>query len=174
MAIVVWAALAVVVLGAALYDVRRYRIPNPLPIAAIALFAVAVAIRPPPDWPWHVATAAGVFAILLVPFALNRLGGGDLKLISALALWSGPQLVVSQVLVTAIAGGAFAALLLVLRRAHRSGGSAAEADTVPPHPLRDGAPIPYGVAIAIGWLVTSLWLADPGHPLHPAYLTAGG
>jgi len=66
------------------------------------------------------------------------MGGGDVKLAAALALWFSPQSTVKFLVVTSLAGGVLTLGVLALHRARR----------------REGRPeVPYGVAIAFGALV---------------------
>jgi prepilin peptidase CpaA len=76
------------------------------------------------------------------------MGGGDVKLFSALALWCGPSRLASFTLVTSLAGVAVALIMLSpLRRLAPAA----------PDEARSAArqPMPYGVAIAAGgvWLL---------------------
>ena len=79
-------------------------------------------------------------------FACNLIGGGDVKLMSAIALWAGPMRIFDFLFVTAIMGGLVAAGVLAslhLRRRHLApvGGASGGAGSTE---------IPYGVAISIG------------------------
>ena len=87
-------ALAVYVLPlvmAGLSDLRSLRIPN--------LLTGAFALAFPPtalmfgggtvDWLSHIAAGAAVFLGAAILFALRLMGGGDVKLLAAVALWIG-------------------------------------------------------------------------------------
>jgi prepilin peptidase CpaA len=129
--------LAVLLLAAAAIDVRTFTISNRLNLT-VALLApvywVAVAL------PWsgaaiQLATGLGVFALMAAAFHAGMMGGGDVKLAAALALWFSPASTVKFLIVTSLAGGVLTLGLLAL---HRLRG-------------REGRPkIPYGVAIAFG------------------------
>ncbi len=84
-------------------------------------------------------------------FALGWVGGGDAKLMAAACLWLGWPATQSFMLDTALAGGAFAFVLLLARgqviRAFVPAQSGWVGRLVTP-----GEPAPYGVAIAIGAL----------------------
>jgi prepilin peptidase CpaA len=77
---------------------------------------------------------------------LNLFGGGDAKLLPALILWTGWHLTSLQFLfLMALLGGALSIALLVLRFLLRRRAGL-------PQLLQSGAPIPYGIAIAMAFL----------------------
>jgi len=140
--------VAVMVLAAAVWDLRTRTIPNSLN-AAIALLAIpywwASGIALWPDVAIQLAMAAGLFALFAAAFAMGAMGGGDVKLIAALALWLRPDAVLAMLVIMSLAGGA---LTLVMLARHRL--------TKAEHQLE----IPYGVAIAVGgiWLFAERFL----------------
>ena len=85
---VAFAAFNVVLLCAAVSDLRRYRIPNALP----ALLALAGVVLAWPHSPAEALSRAGsllLVALVGAPLWLRgALGGGDLKLLLACALWA--------------------------------------------------------------------------------------
>jgi prepilin peptidase CpaA len=81
-----------------------------------AVLAAEPAVRLAP----HLLVAAGVLALTFGLFSFHWLGGGDAKLIPAIALWLGPAHILSFMVTLALAGGAFALLLLALRVALRT------------------------------------------------------
>lgn len=98
-------------------DVRELRIPNWIPLGLLATFiAFALTGNRPLDLPMHAAIAGAMLAVTFGFFAMNWLGGGDAKLLSALALWAGPDGVVRLVFLVAIFGGLMALALLALRK----------------------------------------------------------
>jgi prepilin peptidase CpaA len=160
---------------AALLDVRERRIPNWLTGALAALYPFYVLASPMPvAWLGALAVAATVFVFGFVLFARQLIGGGDVKLLAAMSLWTGLEHLVLFALVTSLAGGALALGSLWYQRwrgvidAHmaalgwnlaavgtRHPGSAAAGPTddgtstaMEPAPLT----LPYGVAIAAGGL----------------------
>ena len=133
--------LAVILVVAAVIDVRTYTISNRLNLAVAILAPLywwSIAL---PIWPGvalHIAVAAGVFLLLSIAFYTGMMGGGDVKLAAALALWFSPIGTLRFLVFMSIAGGL---LTLVVVVAHKLRS-------------REGRPeIPYGVAIAIGALV---------------------
>lgn len=138
--------------AAAISDVRCYRIPNTL-CAALALLFVLAAILAGPPFPFtNLIPAALAFAVGLLLFARNLMGGGDVKLLAAAVLWIPPALVPQQIVGIAAAGAVLALLLLLARRIARRGALAAGGEAELPLLLQDDAPVPYGVAIAVGTL----------------------
>ena len=133
--------LALLLLVAAVVDVRTFTISNRLNLA-IALLAPfywwSIALPLWPDAAIQVAVAAGVFALLAAAFYAGMMAGANVKLAAALALWFSPLSTLRFLVVMSIAGGV---LTLVVLAAHRLR-------------KKTGKPeVPYGVAIAFGGLV---------------------
>jgi prepilin peptidase CpaA len=126
--------LAVMLLIAAIGDIRARVIPNRLNMA-IALLA--------PVWWWatgehsyamllHLAFAAGALALFGALFAMGMMGGGDVKLITVLALWLAPSDMLEMLVWMAIAGGILTLIMLIIHALRRAPGR---------------PEVPYGVAI---------------------------
>jgi prepilin peptidase CpaA len=135
---------------AVLTDVETLRIPNRLCLALVAIYPAHLLASPiAVDWPGALLLATAVFVAGLGAFAARWMGGGDVKLMAATALWIGPAWFIDFLLVTAVVGGAIAVRMLSGVRfvAAQLADSAGFAD------VRDvilGRSIPYGVAIAAG------------------------
>lgn len=147
MNVLLFALLALLLVAASLQDLRHLRIPNRIPLALVALFALRVVlIGGAPVLP-HLIVAAAVLGMGLLLFGLGLLGAGDGKLLAAVALWTAPEHVAALLLLMAVLGGALA-LVLALRRRF-----------VSPRPLPLSElrtlPIPYGVAIAAAGLLVA-------------------
>src|SRR3954462_3762805 len=88
--------------GAA-FDWLSRTIPNWLN-AAIAAGAIpfwwASGLHLWPDVALHVGVALGLFAIFALAFQLGMMGGGDVKMLAAVALWLGPPAGVPLLAVT--------------------------------------------------------------------------
>ena len=101
-------ALAIALLVAAFTDIRRRQIDNWLNAAialAAPLFWWASGLHLWPDVALQLGVAAVTFLALAGLFAIGAMGGGDVKLLTALALWLPWNLFVQLLLIMAIAGG---------------------------------------------------------------------
>jgi len=142
------AILAAMLIVAATGDLRTRTIPNWLN-GAIALGAI-------PFWLvsglsfWldmaiQIGVALAVFALFALAFHLGAMGGGDVKMVAALALWLPLGAVIKLLVIMSIAGGVLTVAMLVRHRLAKSGKE---------------LEIPYGVAIAFGgfWLIAERFL----------------
>jgi prepilin peptidase CpaA len=141
-------ALALALLYGAATDIKSRTIANWLN-ASIALAAPifwwASGMALWPDIAIQLGLAVVTFAILAGLFAINMMGGGDVKLLTALALWFVPSHFLELIVVMAIAGGILTIIMgawHVMRR------------------QRERLAIPYGVAIAFAglWVLTLRYL----------------
>lgn len=138
-------AVAVVLVLAAIEDIRARRISNNLSLMLLGLFTVRamVGIIAGHDilaaTLWPLAVAAAVFLVGLALFAVRLMGGGDVKLLAAMALFAGPALGLSFVLYVTVLGGLVAMALWVFSRLRSE-------------PAPNDTKVPYGVAISLGGL----------------------
>ncbi len=138
--------LGLLVSTALITDARRYIIPNWTVLAVILLYFMAFFLLPGRiNLLSGIYAGLGCFAVGYLIFILRIMGGGDVKLISALALWTGLETLLDFIFLTAIIGGVLTILLLIIRRIKRSSASL-------PRLLRKGQPVPYGIAIALAFL----------------------
>jgi prepilin peptidase CpaA len=153
---------ATLMAAAAVEDLRRLVIPNrlilglcmlwPLQFGTAAFATSAAALE-------AVAGAAAVFLAGAVLFSRGLIGGGDIKLLSAAALWAGGRTVLPLLVLTSLFGGLLSLLFLTplgvrITASRRfaldpavigsSGGLTAAA-----------VPVPYGVAIAAAALTVT-------------------
>ena len=137
-------ALAIALLAAAFTDIRNRQISNKLN-AAIALgaplfwWASGLGLA---DVAWQLGVALLSLVVLAGFFALRWMGGGDVKLLTALALWIKPEGFLHLIAAMALIGGVLTLAFGAWHIARRQ---------------RDRLAIPYGVAIAAAALLT---LAD--------------
>jgi prepilin peptidase CpaA len=157
-------AFPLLLLYAAWHDVSTMTIPNWVSISlAIAFIPAAIAAGLPADRiGMHLVFGAIVLAACAGLFYLSVFGGGDAKVIAAASLWTGLGASAPFVLGMAIAGGALAGVLIVMRRAKMTSTKPWLARLMNPE---EGAP--YAVAIAIGAL-----FAAPASPVLAAGLSA--
>ena len=133
--------VALLLIAAAVIDGRTRIIPNGLNLT-IALLAIPYwwmsGLALWPDVAIQLGIAVVVFAIFLGVFAMGQMGGGDVKLIVALALFLHPLDFMRMIFVMALAGGALTVIMIVRHRLTKAEG-----------PFEN----PYGIAIAIGGLI---------------------
>ena len=132
--------LAILLVVAAVIDIRTFTISNPLNLT-VALLApiywLSISLPLWPDTAIQIAVGAGVFGLLAGAFYAGLMGGGDVKLAAALALWFSPASTLKFLVLMSIAGGVVTLVAMALHRLRK----------------RPGRPeIPYGVAIAFGGL----------------------
>ena len=132
--------LAAILIVAAAIDVRTFTISNRLNLTVALLAPVYWLSISLPIWPGvgvQLAAGAGVLVLLACAFYAGMMGGGDVKLAAALALWFSPASTLKFLVLMSLAGGVLTLGVMVLHRIKR----------------REGRPeIPYGVAIAFGGL----------------------
>ena len=146
------ALIAVLFLGllalAAFWDAHALRIPNRVSGAVALLYpAYVLAAAPGVDWIGGLIVAAIVFAIGTALFAAGTVGGGDVKLLAAAALWAGPSAILEFTLTAGVAGGVLAIVLggrlrFALALAFDRVGNGAARD------VALGGQVPYAIAIA--------------------------
>ncbi|MEO6298293.1 MAG: prepilin peptidase [Paracoccaceae bacterium] len=78
--------LAPVLVAVAYFDLRFMRIPNGLTLITLGVLALIILFFPPADLWARLAIAGLVFALGCVGFAFRMVGGGDVKILSALML----------------------------------------------------------------------------------------
>ena len=132
--------LGMLLLAAGIEDARTREIAN-RKNAAIALLA--------PLWWWaqglgwgevgvQLLVALAVFAVFAAAFACGWMGGGDVKMIAALALWLPLGGLIDMLMLMSVLGGAITVAMMIERRWQRRIGA---------------VEIPYGVAIAAAALL---------------------
>jgi prepilin peptidase CpaA len=142
------ALLTAGLLAAAVGDWRTRTIPNWLN-GAIALGAIpywwAMGLSLWPDVALQIAVAFGVLVLFFLAFQLGQMGGGDVKMLFALALWLPPMDVFQLIMIMAIAGGVLTIAMLIPHRLLKTAGN---------------PEIPYGIAIAFAglWLIGERFL----------------
>ncbi len=116
MLLCVQAAFVFCICYAIVSDFTRLRIANWIPATLTALFLVYAVIRlDVSTFGAHLMLAGMVFAFGFVSFVLGWVGGGDVKLMTALTLWAGPSLGPDLLILTTLGGGIMAFALLLLR-----------------------------------------------------------
>ena len=132
-------------------DASRYTIPNTLN-GGLLLFTAFAALVLPFSLTALLAAAVVLGAGLLL-FFLGLMGGGDVKLLVVLTLWTGwGAATVSFLFLTAIAGGLLVVALLLLRALIPTLFFGADPTRKIPAIFTRGQPVPYGIAIAAAFL----------------------
>ena len=154
-------ALCALAVTAVLWDLRTRRIPNVLTASGVLIALGWRAVEGPAPLAAGVLAAAIGLGLTLPLVLVGALGGGDMKLMAAVAAFVGPAALPTLLLVTALAGGVLA-FIVALRRgtlveillharallAPRGPGSAPRRTLATPGAVA----VPYGIAIAAGAL----------------------
>ena len=133
-------ALVLILLSAGIEDARTREIAN-WKNAAIALLAPAGWWAQAYGWndvAWQIGIAAATFAVFAAAFHFGWMGGGDVKMIGALALWLPGPALLFMLMVMSIIGGLLT-LIMMFDHWRRKAPGAVET--------------PYGVAIAMASMV---------------------
>ena len=162
-------AALVVGLMACVTDVRGRRIPNLLTFGAAGAAILFHLVTAGPQAALLGVAGWLVGVLIFAPvFALGGLGAGDLKLLGAIGAWLGPLKALYVVLLTGIAGGVMALVVMVARGYSRTAGRniflmvtswRLGVAAVPGVTLADapGPRLAYALPIAAGTVLT-LWL----------------
>jgi len=103
---------------ASVFDLLTMTIPNKVTLAlAVSFFVLApLTGMPLSTMAWHIGLGFGVLVVCYLLFMINAMGGGDAKLLAASALWLGPDMTLTYVLLASILGGLLTLLILFARR----------------------------------------------------------
>ena len=139
---------------AALKDAMSFTIPNWISGTVALAFPVGAALLGLgwSEFGMHLLVGAGALVIGMALYAPGWIGGGDAKLIAAAALWFGWPDAMMFLGHSALMGGALAVALIMARRYMPATGLTG--GWVERSALADGAPAPYGIALAAGALWT--------------------
>lgn len=106
----------VLLLIAAFEDIRHLRIRNEYCAAVGVLFLPILFTS---DWDvakLHLISAAIVFVVTGLLFFFRMFGGGDAKVLAALALWFTPMQLPGFLMIMTLAGGVLAVVAIVLKK----------------------------------------------------------
>ena len=156
-------ALSSILIVATIIDIRIRKVPNvltfPVMVTALTFHSVTG------GWKGFVFSAEGLalgIALFIIPYIMGGMGAGDAKLMGAIGAIIGPRGVFLASLFTAVAGGFYALIILLLNMQYFKGFVQRSALTVKVFAFtRNFIPIPadesekkpklcYGVAIAAG------------------------
>ncbi len=138
------------ILAAAISDFRFLRIPNVYPALIILLFIVSRLVGGFGDEHWshlyHFLITLGIGMLL---FRFGWFGGGDAKLYAAIALWFSLNSSVMFIFATGMSGLVLAITYVAVRQMRKRSKRPA------PEKKRNERRIPYGIAIAMGGILTA-------------------
>jgi prepilin peptidase CpaA len=110
------ALFAIPLIAALVSDLRSLRIPNWVSLALIAgFFAYAWLLGGGVDVRANLIAAGVAFAATFCLYIFGWFGAGDVKLLTTVTLWAGPQHSARLILIVALAGGAIAILIISTR-----------------------------------------------------------
>ncbi|NRD88547.1 peptidase [Sphingopyxis sp. BSNA05] len=137
-----WGGLAIALIAAAITDLKSRHISNWLNLG-IALGApvlwIASGMSLWPEMIGQLGLAAIIFTIFAAMFAAGAMGGGDVKLLTALSLWMHWLTFLELLVIMSIAGGLLTLLMMISKTIQKT---------------EDPIKVPYGVAIAF----SGLWM----------------
>lgn len=175
LALAAWLAVAV------WFDLRQRRVPNML-VANGIVWGMALQTLAPHGgglfefwWggigAWQALLGLGAGLAMFMPlYLLRAIGAGDVKLLAMVGVWLGPQLLLGAALMTLLAGGVLAVVVMLASRSSRQvltnvrvmltttlvgvqAGKLAPLDAPPPGSVR----LPYALPIAVGVLAQVVW-----------------
>ena len=137
-------------------DASQYIISNLLNAVLLAIYIAALVLLPLTPWLPALGAAALVLAVGLGLFTLGLMGGGDIKLLVVLSLWTGWSKMTPQfIFLTAVFGGVLVFLVLLMRLVLPPLWLKLRPKHNLPRLLTRKQPVPYGIAIAaaFAWLL---------------------
>ncbi len=163
MAVVLRIIVSILLAVAAATDVRARIIPNRLTAAVAIAGLLHAGVQGFLFSAGHIALVGGLFALCVGLFACAAIGGGDAKLVPAVAIGLPVASWPTFLFVMAVVGGLIALAMLLQERMRSARPAGAEVGSGSPMRAVDSCTsdsssgVPYGVAIAAGgW--AALWL----------------
>jgi prepilin peptidase CpaA len=161
---------AVVTLGllmiAAWWDVATRTIPDTIGLLLVATGAITRILNGPEALAFSAGTALLLFVLLLVAYSRGFIGGGDVKIMTALAVGLSPFDCYRFVIATAIAGGFLGICYLLLSRRpagmreRKRASLLGRVVAIEFWRIRRHRSLPYGVAIAAGGAFVLLYTGN--------------
>lgn len=151
---------------AAAMDLLTMKIPNRISAVMVLAFFPLAVLMGLGAWDIlnHVAAGLGVLALGVLLFIPGWFGGGDAKLMAAIALWIGPDALLPYFIYAAMTGGFIAMAFSFGRSVPLPRLLLGEAWALRLH--RQDAGIPYGLALAAGALLVyphTVWFTGLAH-----------
>ena len=155
--------LSAILISSAVIDFRTQKIPNLITYPGMVIaFSYHGALRGFDGLLFSLAGLAVGIGIFLLPYLMGGMGAGDAKLMGAIGGMIGAKGVFYAFLCTAIVGGIYAGVLILIHRTHFNGFFKKQMTTLCtfiltrkfiPDPIQDDPKRPrlcYGLAIAVG------------------------
>jgi prepilin peptidase CpaA len=139
---------------AALSDLLTMTIANRVSLLLIAVFAVVAPFTGMDiaTYGMHFAAAGGVLVIMFCAFAFGGVGGGDAKLLTAIALWCGYNDVLVEYLLYATLLGGWLTIGIVMYRGSFIAEMAGSRFQFLERIGRTDVGVPYGIALGLAGL----------------------
>ena len=160
--------LSALLIVAALYDIRFQKIPNLLTLPAIVMAIVYYTfIQGFEGFLISIGGAVLGISLMLIPYLMGGMGAGDAKLMGAVGALLGPKGIFVAFLLTALIGGVYALVVLAfygnLRETYlrywlifKTFFLTRKLSYVPPSEQEKKPRLRYGVAIALGTIMTMI------------------
>lgn len=138
------------------HDLATRTIPDTIGALVLTAGILGRVVEGPAALSLSVVTASVLFVLLVIIHSRAMIGGGDVKIMTALAVGLSPLDSYRFVIATAIAGGVLGVVYLVLSRClkdqekNRRTSLLGRVAAVETWRIRRRGPLPYGVAIAAG------------------------
>lgn len=143
-------AFAALSVKMAFSDMTALRISNRDVLALFILYPVYLSFAVnAPDIAWAFGIAGVVLIIGFALFALKIIGAGDAKMLSVIALWAGPEMISTTLMIIGVSGGALA-LFMMSRFQFEVAALASRYGAISFSNAIETRQLPYGVAIAAG------------------------
>jgi prepilin peptidase CpaA len=149
-------AMLILLMAGAWCDIATRTIPDAVSLLLLPIGGLARVLEGPSAVVFSVLTAFLLFILLMIAYARELIGGGDVKLMSAFAVGLSPLDSYHFFVATVIAGGVLGVAYLLLSRGMYRGRPTKSISllrrviAIECWRIRRRRPIPYGVAIAVG------------------------
>jgi prepilin peptidase CpaA len=166
-------AFLIICIACAIVDYLTFKIPNKFVLVLLGMFAIRAFLMPLPELTDHLIIGGATLLVGFVAYAVKVIGAGDAKLLAVCMLWVSPAHISTLLLATAFSGAFIAFAYLCFDKqisqmrqsgverilAYPWGQFFLKGKMTVPHLGKDRMGkglIPYGVAISVGVLSTTI------------------
>ena len=143
--------LFAILLAASWFDIKARIVPNQLILVGlIAGILMNAWVSTPGRFSFGLYGLLIGFGVMVVPYALNWLGAGDVKLFAVVGLFLGSEKIIDAAILTAFCGGLLALYYLIKMKITK-------AQNLPLMPSSNKPALPYVIAIFGGTLLTLIF-----------------